>query len=239
MKPIFDYLFVLGRPASGKSEFLDMLYKLPDAERAERMHIGTMTVLDDFVWLWEKFEEDDIWEKIGRGRLHSQREGHGYVLGDPILFSFLMERLNRQIVEDYAGKDEYRDHTILIEFARGGEAPYQPALKRFDEKILSRAAILYVEVSREESFRRNEARYQEKLRHSILAHKTPDHDMKRFYQDDDWPQITSGERNGFIEIRGMKVPFLTLYNEPELKDPAALAGRYAPALAKLHQLYFN
>lgn len=214
-----------------------MLYKLPDAERAKRMHIGKMKVLDDFVWLWEKFEEDDIWEKIGRTRLHSRREGHGYILGDAILFSFLIERLNRQIAEEYSGRNELKDHTVLIEFARGGEAPYEPALKRFDQKIISRAAIIYVEVSREESLRRNEARYREKLKHSILAHKTPDHDMKRFYRDDDWNNITSGEHNGFVELNGISVPFVTLHNEPEIKDPIGLADRYSPALTKLHQLY--
>jgi hypothetical protein len=199
------------------------------------MHIGEMKVLDDFVWLWEKFEEDDIWEKIGKKRLHSEKEGHGYILGDGTLFNFLIEKLNFEVKTKYLNRsDFYGDNTLLIEFSRGGEVPYKPALGRFDEEILKRAAILYIEVSHEESVRRNEARYQEKLKSSILAHKTPDHDMERFYSNDDWPEITSGKREGCLNIKGIEVPFLTLNNEPEIKDPKGLADRYSPALQKLY-----
>jgi hypothetical protein len=228
----FDHLFVLGRPASGKSEFLDMLNKLSHEERAERMCIDDMTVLDDFVWLWEKFEEDDIWERIGKGRLHSKKAGHGYILDDKVLFDFLIEKLNRAILTDHMDGGG----TVLIEFSRGGEAPYKPALNRFDERILKRAAILYIEVSHAESQRRNEARYREKLKSSVLAHKAPEEDMKRFYQDDDWQAITGAKRDGKLSLNGVDVPFVTLHNEPELKEPAALADRYSPALKRLHEL---
>jgi hypothetical protein len=235
MRANFEHLFVLGRPAGGKSEFLDMLYNLSNEERSQRMHIGEMKVLDDFVWLWEKFEEDNIWEKIDKKRLHSEREGHGYVLGDGTLFNFLIEKLNFEVKTNYLGRpDYYENNTLLIEFSRGGEVPYKPALDRFDEEILRRAAILYIEVSHQESVRRNEARYQEKLKSSILAHKTPDRDMERFYSYDDWPEITSGMRDGRLNIKGIEVPFLTLNNEPEIKDPRGLADRYSPALKKLY-----
>lgn len=238
MRNTFSHLFVLGRPAGGKSEFLDMLYKLSDAERAERMHIGAMKVIDDFVWLWEKFEEDDVWERIGKGRLHSKRAGQGYILDDAVLFDFLIAKLNQSVMKEMANSEKPAtdSRTMLIEFARGGERPYKPALERFDVEVLGRAAILYVEVTREESFRRNEARYQEKLKHSILAHKTPDEDMNRFYADDDWPAITGHAREGFCTIKGVRVPFLTLLNEPELKDPVELAKRYHPALTRLWEL---
>lgn len=232
MSAIFEHLFVLGRPAGGKSEFLDMLYKLGDAERAERMHIGKMKVLDDFVWLWEKFEEDDIWEEISKGRLHSHRCGEGYILDDAVLFDFLIEKLNSATLK----AEHSTDQTILIEFSRGGEVPYKLALHRFDPEILKRASILYIEVSHAESVRRNNARYEEKLKHSILAHKTPDEDMKRFYSEDDWPQLTDSKREGLLEINGVRVPFVTLHNEPEIKDPVQLAERYAPALARLMEL---
>lgn len=237
MATIFEHLFVLGRPAGGKSEFLDMLQKLGDDERARRMHVGRMCTMDDFVWLWEKFEEDDIWEKVGKGRLHSKRSGYGYVLKGAALFSFLIAKLNHTIKFAYLKDDAfYRDHTLIVEFSRGGEAPYRPALSRFDPDIMKRAAIVYVEVSREESRRRNEARYQEKLRHSILAHKTPDEDMNRFYADDDWLEITDGKGEGYVELGGVKVPFVTVRNEPEIKDPALLAKRYEPALSRLSRL---
>ena len=233
----FDHLFVLGRPASGKSEFLDFMYKLSDAERAERYRIGKMKVIDDFVWLWEKFEEDDLWEKVRGERLHSKRAGHGYVLGSGDLFDFLMQKFDFEIARKYLPDSAfYGENTLLIEFSRGGEKPYATALSRLRREIFERAAILYVEVSGEESLRRNDARYKEKLKASILAHKCPDEDMARFYRDDDWPALTGGKREGLLNISGADVPFVTMGNEPESTDPAVLGPRYKAALEALWNL---
>ena len=233
----FDHLFVLGRPASGKSEFLDFMGKLSDAERAERFHIGKMKTVDDFVWLWEKFEEDDLWEKVRGKRLHSKRAGHGYVLDSGDLFDFLMERFDAEIAKRYLpDANFYGDQTLLIEFSRGGEKPYAPALARLRKEIFERAAIFYVEVSGAESVRRNDARYKEKLKHSILAHKCPDEDMARFYKEDDWPQMTAGKRDGYLALNGVKVPFVTMGNEPESTDPKVLGPRYGEALSTLWEL---
>lgn len=233
----FDHLFVLGRPASGKSEFLDFMYKLSDAERAERYHVGKMKVIDDFVWLWDKFEEDDLWEKVKGGRLHSKRAGHGYILDSGDLFDFLMEKFDFEIAKRYLSDSGfYGDNTLLIEFSRGGERPYAPALARLRREIFERAAILYVEVSGEESLRRNEARYREKLKSSILAHKCPDEDMARFYRDDDWPALTGKKMDGLLSVSGVDVPFVTMPNEPESVDPAVLGPRYGAALDKLWKL---
>lgn len=234
---LFGNLFVLGRPASGKSEFLDFMTQLSDEERARRFHIGRMRVLDDFVWLWEKFIEDDIWEKVKGVRLHSRRAGNLYVLGSADLFDFLMERMDLEVMRRYHGDEAfYENHTLLIEFARGGERPYVGALKRLSPEIYERAAILYVDVTGEESIRRNDARYREKLKHTVLAHKCPDEDMARFYRDDDWRELTRGRPSGFLELRGVKVPFVTMLNEPESTDPAVLGPRYGDALERLWEL---
>jgi hypothetical protein len=237
MTKTFDHLFVLGKPASGKSEFLDFMKNISDAERAERFHIGRLNILDDFVWLWEKFEEDDIWEKIKGKRLHSKRAGHGYILDDAALFDFLMAKMSDTVVKKYLPEEKfYREGTLLIEFSRGGEKPYLPALEYFDAKVLERSAIFYVEVTAEESRRRNEARYVEKLKSSILAHKTPDEDMRRFYSNDDWRRITNDKRDGHLKVGNVKVPFVTMGNEPESKDPAVLGPRYSTALNRLWTL---
>jgi len=234
---IFQNLFVLGRPASGKSELMDFMYKLDDGDRAERFHLGKMKACDDFPWLWEKFEEDDLWEKIKGHRLHSKKIDNGYILDSADLFDFTIDKLNFTIKKKYLGDDVfYGDHTLLIEFSRGGEKPYIPALGRFDSEIYGRAAIIYVEVTGEESARRNEARYKEKLKHSILAHKCPDEDMNRFYKNDDWPELTEGKRDGYLTLAGVKVPFVTMNNEPESVDPVVLGPRYGKALSKLWQL---
>ena len=161
----FDHLFILGRPASGKSEFLDFMTKLTATERIDRFHIGDMVMMDDFVWLWEKFEEDNLWEKVRGERLHSKRAGEGYILDSANLFDFLMEKFNHEITKRYLNDvDFYDDNTLLVEFSRGGERPYAPALDHLSPEIYEHAAILYVDVTGEESIRRNEARYQEKLK---------------------------------------------------------------------------
>lgn len=234
----FDHLFVLGRPASGKSELLDFLTKCPDAERAEACRIGKMEVVDDFVWLWEQFEEDDLWEEVTGKRPHgSVRESSGY-LNTPEQFDFTMAKFDREIARRYLGDEAfYRDHTLLIEFARGGKSPYAKAFPRIRPEIYRRAAVLYVEVSAEESRRRNEARYREKLKHSILAHKVPDRVMDLFYRDDDWTELTNGARDGFLTLQGVRVPFVTMNNEPESTDPAVLSPRYGAALTRLWGLY--
>ncbi len=234
----FDHLFILGRPASGKSEFLDFMTKLTDAERAERFHIGRMKVMDDFVWLWEKFTDDDLWERVRGKRLHSKPVKVGYILDAADLFDFLMEKFRFEIETRYLTDPAfYGNQTLLIEFARGGERPYKGALERLTPAIYERAAILYVEVAGQESVRRNDARYREKLKHTVLAHKCPDEDMARFYRDDDWPQLTGGRASGHLELAGTQVPFVTMNNEPESVDPAVLGPRYGDALTRLWELY--
>lgn len=240
MTRTFDHLFILGRPAAGKSEFMDFMKKISDAERTDRFHIGKFIELDDFVWLWEKFREDDIWEKVLGKRLYSSRYEGQYNMEDARLFDFLIEKLNREVIERYLPRDEfYVEHTLFIEFARGGEKPYLEALAGFDPSVLDRSAILRIEVSRDESFRRNEARYREKLKHTVLAHKCPEPNMKRFYSEDDWPQLTKGKMSGKIAVGGVEVPFVTMNNEPESTDPKVLDPRYGDALAMLWELYSN
>ena len=238
MDNTFDHLYILGRPASGKSEFIDFMKKVRNSERADRYHIGHFVELDDFVWLWEKFLEDDIWEKVIGKRLFSSRYEGQYNMEDARLFDFMIEKLNRKVLASYIPKDEfYIENTLFIEFSRGGESPYSAALGGFDPKVLNRAAILYIEVTREESFRRNEARYREKLKHTVLAHKCPEPNMKRFYSEDDWPKITGGKASGYVEAAGVRVPFVTMNNEPESTDPQVLGPRYGDALERLWELW--
>ena len=91
MDNTFDHLYILGRPASGKSEFIDFMKKVRNSERADRYHIGHFVELDDFVWLWEKFLEDDIWEKVIGKRLFSSRYEGQYNMEDARLFDFMIE----------------------------------------------------------------------------------------------------------------------------------------------------
>jgi hypothetical protein len=243
MTDIFQHLFVLGRPACGKSEFIDFLKHSPVDMRRRRLHIGAFEEVDDFPWLWEKFQEDARWEKAGYERLYT----YEYMPGNPgmapkgaKLFDWCMHKFNDVIGTQYLPRDEfYRDSTLLIEFSRGGANGFGRALGMLDPEILAPAAIFYIHVSREESWRRNVARYQEKLKHSILAHMVPRETYDYFYDVNDWETITSRQPSGWIEVNGVAVPFVSMNNEPESTDPAVLEIRYGTALETLWALRSN
>ena len=99
-----------------------------------------------------------------------------------------------------------------------------------------RGGYLTLKVSYEESRRRNEARYQEALAHSVLAHKLPEESLQRFSAEQDFEDLAGGEPSGYLELSGIQVPFVSMPNAPELKDPAALDERYHRALHTLHEL---
>jgi len=103
-------------------------------------------------------------------------------------------------------------------------------------EVLAPAAIFHINVSREESWRRNMARYQEKLKHSILAHMVPRETYDYFYDVNDWAALTGGAPSGWLAFNGVRVPFVTMNNEPESTDPAVLEARYAAALGTLWAL---
>lgn len=235
-----DNILLLGRPAAGKSELIDFLKKTPETERAEAFHIGRFEELDDFVWLWEKFKEDDLWEEAGCGRLYTHRDGNNIGLepaGAKLLY-LMLARFNKEYREKYLDNAEFYDNgTLFVEFSRGMDHGYKKAFPRLTKEIYERAAILYVKVSFEESWRRNVKRYEEKLKHSILAHMATRKAIESFYMTDDWEEITSGRPEGRLELNGASVPFVTMNNEPELTERGPLTERYRPALDRLIDLY--
>lgn len=231
---LFKKLILLGRPASGKSEFIDFLKKIPEAKRKEIYHLGALHELDDFVWLWEKFLEDDCWERAGHARLFSKKDGPGYIITDGAVLNYCLARFNEEIRKAPA------EGTVFIEFSRGAEdGGYRRALNRLSDELLQGAAVLFIYTSYEEACRRNEARYVEKLKHSVLAHKVPPRDMERFGKEIDWEELTEGKPFGHLTIRGVRLPFLTMNNEPELKDESALESRYHAALDQLFKNSFS
>jgi len=238
---IFEHLFILGRPASGKSEFIDFMKNISDAEREKKYHIGKFEEVDDFVWIWEKFMEDNIWEKAGCPRLYSKH----YMPANPgmapegvRLFHFCMHKFNDVIASQYLNHPEfYDDHTLLIEFSRGNHHTFKDAFETLAPEILKRAAILFIDVTREESWRRNVARYQERLKYSILAHMVPKETFDYYYSDHNWNELTHDKSDGYLPVLGLKVPFVTMNNEPESTDTVVLDKRYGDALNKLFELY--
>jgi len=235
--PIFEHLFVLGRPAGGKSEFIDFMKKLPAEERAASFGIGRFEEVDDFPWLWNACVDDDAREARGESRLVSERTPEGYNITKPKFRGGLVDQFNEAIARRYlANPGFYAAGTLLIEFARGVDDGFKDSLDRFHPDILARAAILYIKVSFEESFRRNNSRYKPGQEETILFHKVPDRDMLGFFRDNDWDHVTGGAPDGWLQLRGVKVPFVSMNNEPESTDPVVLRDRYARALGRLLEL---
>jgi hypothetical protein len=237
--PIFNHLFVLGRPAGGKSEFIDFMKRLPAPERAAAFGIGRFEEIDDFPWLWNACVEDDARERAGQARLVSEQTAEGYNITKPKFRGGLVDQFNAAIARKYLSNPAfYADGTLLIEFARGADDGFRESLERFDPAILQRAAILYIKVSFEESFRRNSARYKPGQEETILFHKVPDRDMLGFFRDNDWDAMTGGADHGSLLLRGVTVPFVSMNNEPESTDADVLRDRYAAALGRLRDLRF-
>ncbi len=235
----FDHLFLLGRPAAGKSEFIDFMKKTPDSERVRDFHIGKFVELDDFAWLWEKFLEDDMWEEAGFPRMYSKKDGNNMGLAPEAgrLFDLMMIKFNKEAKKYIENKSFYEDGTLFVEFSRGMDFGYEKSLAMLTKDLYERAAILYIDVTFEESWRRNVARYEEKKAHSILAHMAPREVMDVFYKENDWKKITDGKESGYLTLKGVNVPFVNMNNMPELKERDALSSRYRPALDKLMELY--
>ena len=231
---IFEHLFVLGRPAGGKSEFIDFMKKLPADERAASFGIGRFDEIDDFPWLWNACVDDDARETRSEPRLVSERTAEGYNITKPKFRGSLVNQFNNVITQKYLTNPAfYEDGTLLIEFARGMDDGFRESLERFDPAILKRGAILYIRVSFEESFRRNSSRYKPGQEESTLFHKVPDRDMLGFFRDNDWDHITGGAPDGWLDLGGVRVPFVSMNNEPESTDPLVLRERYAQALGRL------
>lgn len=221
----FPIIILIGRPAAGKSEVIDYLKNVSDEERRTRFHIAPFIEIDDFVWVWETFEEDDIRSKHNRPRLHTTPDYHFL---DPFVWNLFIEKMNLAVAKQLAREPNFlNDHTVILEFARGGEKGFGTAFSYLSDEILKRAAIVYIAVSYEESVRKNRKRARPGLEDSILYHSLTDEKMKRYYKTNDWDKLSGGKSEGVIEIKGHCVPFAVFQNEPEKTDGPAKLG---PAL---------
>ncbi|MEE8593952.1 MAG: hypothetical protein V3T03_07495, partial [Candidatus Bipolaricaulota bacterium] len=232
----FDVLLLLGRPASGKSEFIDFMTQVSSDHRAREFFIAPFRIVDDFPILWDLFQQDDDWESVGRERLFSKRCNGNYAVSDDSVWGFLIEQINQRVLKSFSFGEPSSRKTLIIEFSRGGPSGYLSALERLSPEILRRAAALYVSVSFEESWRRNIARYDEKKRDGILTHSVPREEMERTYGTDDWGSLTDGPV-GLLRIGDVDIPYATMNNEPESKVPDVLSERYRAALSPLYALW--
>jgi hypothetical protein len=235
-KDTFDTLMLLARPAAGKSEIINYLHNTPLEERIKRFHIGEFVEVDDFPMLWAWFEEDRILEEIGMKRLHSTQDEE---FNDRRLWDVLIRRIcleHQKLARDVKGTP-----TIVVEFSRGSEhGGYTSAFQNLSEDVLKQLAILYVDVSWEESLRKNRKRFNPDRPDSILEHALPDERLERLYKEIDWEEVTAPDPD-FIQIQGAEVPYVVLDNQDDVTTARGeeLGNRLEETLNDLWALYNN
>ena len=231
-----DVVLLVGRPAAGKSEVIDFLAGLDDATRLREYRLGPFMVLDDFVYVWETFENDAIRTHMGMPRRDTDEAL--YFLDDRI-WEFYIERVDLDFRKQLARSPDYLNtHSVLMEFARGGDSAYARAFQHLSDEVLDRACILYVDVSFEESLRKNRRRFRPGQEDSILYHSLEDAKMEQYYRTDDWRELTGDRDDGYLTIRGRSVPFAVFHNEPEQTlDPALLGPALRQATGTLMRLF--
>lgn len=232
MSDIFHTIILTARPAAGKSEVIDFLKKMDPRRRKAEFHVGDIAEIDDFPYIWEKFEEDKILENAGRQRIWTDQKLY---FKEDWAWDFFLLKMNVAFQKHLAGGDTGK--TVLFEFARGGKSGLRHAFGLVSREVLSRAGILYLQVSYEESVRKNRRRFKPELAHSVLFHSLPDEKMELYYKHTDWKEIAP-EMQGTISAQGIKVPYAVLPNEPEVTDDfAKLEPVLKDALERLWKLY--
>ncbi len=196
---IFDIVILNGRPAAGKSEVIDYLKSISTEERIRRFHIGEFEEFDDFPVLWERFEDDDLFEAMGSPRLISDRhfeyEGQryeGYTFKDLAFWHFLIRKLCHQYERRLRDEpDFHQTHTAVFEFARGTQhGGFTEAYNHLTDLVASRANTIYIKVSWEESLRKNRRRCNPDKPDSILEHSLEDTKMEFLYKESDWDRFS-------------------------------------------------
>ena len=226
-------LLLIARPAAGKSEIIHYLKNTPLDERRTRFHIGAFAEIDDFPMLWAWFEEDALLERMGHPRLHTTRDGY---FKYRYLWDLLIDRIGleyQKLLRDFSAD------TVILEFSRGSEhGGYQSAFNHLTDEILEHLAILYINVSWEESLRKNQRRFNPDRPDSILEHGLPDKKLEKMYRETDWDTITAGHPER-IPIYGYEVPYVVFENEDDVTTDQgpALGRRLELVLDQLWQRY--
>lgn len=234
----FDALLLIARPAAGKSEIIDYLKHTDLDSRRQRFHIDEFEEeIDDFPMLWTWFEEDDILSELGHPRLHTTQDGY---FKAHYLWDMLIRRICLEYHKRLRDNPAYHDHhTTIIEFARGSEhGGYARAFAHLSQEVVQRAAILYVNVSFEESRRKNRQRFNPDRPDSILEHSLPDERLTRLYKESDWEQVRVADPE-FVIIQGQRVPYVVFDNEDDVTSERgeALGERLEETLGRLWELY--
>lgn len=232
-EPIFDIILLIARPAAGKSEVIDYLKNTPLDERIKRFHVGKFDEIDDFPMLWTWFEEDALLEKMGFPRLHTDQKGH--FLGQH-LWNILIRRIGLEYQKKLRDIPNYSEtFTTVIEFSRGTEhGGYRSAFSHLLPQMLSKMGVVYIDVSWEESLRKNRNRFNPEKPDSILEHALSDAQLERLYKEVDWIEVCEADPK-FLSIQGVRVPYVVFDNSDDVttKRGDALGVRLEQVLNEL------
>jgi hypothetical protein len=233
-KDIFDIIILNGRPAAGKSEVIDYLKKTPLEERKKRFHVGEFEEFDDFPILWERFEDDDIYQRYDKERLisdtHFEYEGQrlpGYTFKDQFFWNFLIEKLNLFYSKRLRDVPDYHEnHTAIFEFARGSQhGGFAEAYTYLADDVIGKANTIYINVTWEESLRKNRRRYNPDKPDSILEHALEDKKIEFLYKGSDWLDF-SGADPEYLISKDRKIPYSVFENMPEKTDKPEVLGAH-------------
>ncbi len=111
---------------------------------------------------------------------------------------------------------------------------YREAYSHLTGRILSAASVLYVDVSYEESLRKNRKRFNPDKPDSILEHGLPDEKMETLYRHTDWNELTEKDP-GYLEVGKSLLPYAVLDNSDDVttRGGQALAERIEATLSDL------
>lgn len=235
-KDKFDILLLIARPAAGKSEIIDYLKQTPTTDRIDRFHVGEFEEIDDFPTLWRWFEEDSILESMNLPRLHSDEK-------EFFLHQHQWNVLIHMICLDYQKKIQadpayHVTKTAIIEFARGTQhGGFAQSFQHIDPEMAKRMAVIYLDVSWEESRRKDAKRYNPDDAGSILEHSVGSK-IEILYKLSDWKEV-SAPNPTHLNIAGVQVPYVVMPNEDDVTSARgdALGNRLADSLEKLWNLY--
>jgi len=236
----FNVLILIGRPASGKSEIVDYLKKASPSERRSRFHLADLEILDDFPMLWAWFEEDHLLsEKLGQARLYT--DSQGYFI-QAYFWDLLIERLGLEYQKRLRVDPYYHDQkSVILEFSRGSQhGGYCRAFEHLPDELLQRAGVIYVNVTFEESLRKNRLRFNPERPNSILEHSLPDAKMKRLYEKDDWDEFKAGHPQ-YLQVGDNRLPYAVFENQDDITTdhPDLLAARLEEVTSQLWRVYHS
>ena len=196
----YKYVFLLGRPACGKSS----LYHELEKRIRESGQAQAFQRVDDFPKLWARLKGDDALERDGKERIYSERSEDGaYLITDENFFNDLLKEVNADVL----GIDK-PDHLIFIEFARPS---YVEAIQNFDRRIIDRCLVIYMQVSFDISWERNVARHQAEMSQEGDDHFVYRETMEAIYRHDD--------RDAFVQyLTACDIPVTVVNNEADGKN---------------------